>query len=341
MRIARGIAALTGCAALLAGCGAGGSTPAAAHATSTAGTPASAPTGVPIATASLTIKFPATFHTARKASAVTRTSAASKTRSPAYVNPTSGNQLDIYVNGVDETPGLTVNPESAGGAQSVTLPLYSSSAQQIVAVETESGASTYPPTPLAIGEADLAAGAFVPGDVTAIGLTMVMNAVGAGITSDPTGGSDATIDTSLQNPYPDTVCDGFPGNGSTLYFFSYDMELGFVSSAGLGVTVPTPSGFANEPGTYPLDSLGPPNGSVGLNTGFVISYQSGSGGVILSALFSNPAAVVKQDAVNQGGVYPGIDALYNNGTLYYAIQSIGSAAVTTQIYVAPNPEGCG
>jgi hypothetical protein len=346
MRIARSISALIGCAALLAGCGGGGggSTPT-THTTTATSSATSAPTGAPLATAKLTIKFPATFHTAKKASATARTSATSTRRTPAYVNPNGNDYLDVYVNGVDES-SQNISTTLSDGSQSISLPLYSGNTQQIVAVETINGVGNNPVQVLAIGETDLPTNSFQPGDATNIGLTMLMNAVGAGITSDYSGGSDATIDTMLQTPYEDVVCN-IPGTGSILYLFAYDAQSGyetgqqtFVAAGGLGIVVPTLGGFTNQTGTYPLDSVVTSFPQTGLAAGFEISYQSSTGGLVLNALTSNPAAVVQQDAFANGQVYPGIDALFQNGTLYNVIYAIGNPNITTQIYVDPYPQGC-
>jgi hypothetical protein len=347
MRIARSVSALIGCAALLAGCGGGGGSTPAAHVAAPTSTATSVPTGSPVATAKLTIKFPATFHTAKKASATTRASATSSRKTPSYVNPNPADYLDVYVNGVDETPGLNISTANSDGSQSISLPLYSSNAQQIVAVETINGVGNYPVQLLAIGETDLAANSFQPGDQTSIGLTMLMNAVGSGITSDYSAGSDATIDTSAQTPYSDTVYScGYPANGSILYLFAYDAQSGFesgqatfVANGGLGIAIPSLGGYTNQTGTYPLDSV-VTTGYSGIAAGFEISYQSGSGGLVLNAVTSNPAAAVQQDAFYNQQVYPGIDALFQSGTLYSVIYAISSATITTQIYVDPSLAGC-
>jgi hypothetical protein len=349
MRTVRSISALIGCAALLASCGGGGSTPA-VHSAAATSTATSAPTGTPYATAHLTIKFPATFHTAKKASAKTSvgaTAATSARRAPAYVNPNTNDHIDIYVNGVDETTGLAISNVNSDGTQDISLPIYSSTSQQIVAVETINGTSNYPVQVLAIGEADLPIGSFQPGDQTNVGLTMLMNAVGAGITSDYSSGSDATIDTSAQTPYSDNVyACGAPANGSDLYLFAYDVQSGFetgqgtfVAAGGLGIAVPNLGGYTNQSGTYPLDSV-VTSGYTGIAPGFVINYQSPNGGLVLNAVTSNPAAAVQQDAYYNQGVYPGIDLLYQGGTLSNVINAITNATITTPIYVDPDFDGC-
>lgn len=75
-------AAVAGFAAILAGCGGGGSgsTPTAPKVAASA---TSAPTGAPLATANLTIKFPSGFHKAK----IGKAAAAKAKRAPAYVNP--------------------------------------------------------------------------------------------------------------------------------------------------------------------------------------------------------------------------------------------------------------
>ena len=109
---------------LLAACsGGGGSAPSAV--TNGAVPPASG-NAKAFARATLTWRFPANFHTA---TAVKR-KAATAARRPAYVNPTAGSLLDIYVDGtlqlnldaVTPSHSVTIVP-TPDGTQTLNLPL--------------------------------------------------------------------------------------------------------------------------------------------------------------------------------------------------------------------------
>ena len=290
----------------------------------------------------MTIAFPAGFHTA-KAGTTTRSSTAAK-RKPAYVNPTSGNHLDVFVDGVDETSGTTVT-NSADGTQTLTLSIYSTTSHQIVAVETDSGLSNG--QVLAIGESDVPMSSFNPGDVVSIGLTMLMNAVGIGITGDPTMGSDAVYGTPTNSPisYIDQGLCYTPGTGFNLYLYGADPQggysnTGFVSNPGAGLPSATLSSAVNMAGTSPPDSLRFPGGA---NNYFQIYYQSFSGGMLLTTNLTNPAAIVAQGAYGNNGLYPGVQALYYNngpGPLYNAIGQINTNPIVVQMNVTPESNDC-
>jgi hypothetical protein len=334
---ARGIGALIGGAVIFSGCGGGGTAPAVSHAVAPAATATVAPGAVPLATAKLTLAFPATFFTAKPGTSAKSSTAS--VRRPAYVNPTNNENLDVFVDGVDETPNLTVS-NTNDGTQTITIGIYSTAAHQIVAIETAGGLNSG--QVLAIGETDVPAASFNPGDVSAIGLTMLMNATGIGITDNNNnsnnGSADAVFGTMSSSPIAFTDSDvcHIPGVGNYLYVFGTDLTggtTGFISNAGAGVPVVSLSSAVNLPGTTPpSDSLVFP---YGINSYFQINYNSYSGGLLLTTQLTNPAAVTVQAAYNNIQAYPGITALYNAGQIYNVIGYINTSPLIIQIEVTP------
>ena len=323
------ITAFVGFTTLLAGCGGGASTPAAPAKVVPVASPATVASGTPIATAKLVLKFPATFHTAKRTLAAKRL--------PAYVNASSGNNLDVFVDGVDA--GSLPVTTGGDGTQTISLPIYSTSAHQIVAIETD--ASGLPNgNPLALGETDLAANSFQPGDITNIGLTMLMAVTDIGITTDPTTGNDALIGSSLGSPlYDNAGCPTFPAPGAPIFFFAADAEAGFVSVAGAGVAIPTVGNSANV-GPLPPVRL---TFGTGLNGGVTVVYGSATGEVAINASVANPAYTIVNNVFFQGGsAYPGIYALYQNSTLSNQLSTIyynGGQTITRTVY-AEASTGC-
>ncbi len=334
-------AAIVAAATLLASCGGGGgggakATPVTPTVITTSGPAA---TGTAIARGSLTVKFPATFHVAKLAAGSTRTVRGTNTtqRTPAYVNPSGGYYLDIFVDGVP-----AVDPSDAGignvsnttdGTQTFSFPLYSTSAHKIVAIETDNG--LYSGSLLAIGELDISAGAFSPGDAPSFGLTMLMNAVGIGLVSNLTNGNDAQA--CLADAKTGTC--GFPYNAPTcvnsssgpVFAYTVDPTGGFVTNGGAGVTIPQLTGWLSQPANLGNSVSGAPLGS-----GYTLNFPATSGDlqVRLSAL--NPATAVFNDFTNPPAtpmplLYPGIDALANQNSAVSGLitQTIGQWGATT------------
>ena len=170
----------------MSSCGGGGSSapsPSGALPTPGAkGTPAPAAANrTSVGTAQLVIKLPAVV-TAKNKTVHARNAAGQ--RSPAYVNPTPGNVLDIYVDGslipnIDNAVGGNDSmyiQNTTDGTQSVSLPLFSTSNNDIVVVEWDGTAHN---AELAVGETD--SGHFAPGSPLNVGLTMLMNARSVGV----------------------------------------------------------------------------------------------------------------------------------------------------------------
>ena len=107
---------------------------------------------------------------------------------PAYVNPNIGNYLDVWVDGshvIAPAAGFPNVVASPDGTQTFTLPIYSTSSHNVVAIESDCALNTC--DLLALGEADIANGSFSPGDTFAVGLTMQMNVVYVGHTNPNQG----------------------------------------------------------------------------------------------------------------------------------------------------------
>jgi hypothetical protein len=209
--------------------------------------------------------------------------------------------------------------------------LLSTQSHQIVAVETDKGLNYVGEGPsglLAIGEYDMPTGSFNPGDAPVIGLTMLMNVVGIGITSDPVNGTDAEAACTAQydsecdfinfEPSLPAICSA--GNSyPPLYVFTADWDGSWVSGAGAGVTIPTLSNWASSP----LSAGNTLTASSGLGGGYTITYPSNiTSAVVLNLAAANPAVAVYNDyyeEYNYGDygdlLYPGIDALVNSGTI--------------------------
>ena len=177
------IGALAAAALLFAltACGGGGSsTPKTSAAQAT-----TAPKLTAIAKGTLSLKFPPGYHRAKASARKT----AANTRTPAFVDPTTGSVLDIYVNGnfvggLDGTPGhsVTIAP-TADGTQTISnIPLYSTTTD-VTVIEWDSS-DTYI---LAVGE--LPSVAVSAGVGASLALTMQMNATGFAITTNADGSS--------------------------------------------------------------------------------------------------------------------------------------------------------
>jgi hypothetical protein len=318
MKLARRVSALT-IALLLSGCGGGGGSAPAPHAVATSTSAAAGAT--PIATGKLTVKYPASFHTARLLSKAKFTSrsagirAAGKLR-PAYVNGSSGFFLDVWVDGVHVVAPSSGNIlNTSDGTQTFSIPLFSTQAHQLVAIETDTGLSEG--NILAIGELDIPANSFNAGDAPVFGLTMLMNAVGIGITTDPSNGSDATACISgtdcsgeTENYFQYTSSDFSicpSGTTPSLYVFTTDPLGGFVAQGGAGIGVPNLTSW----NSLPVNGGSTLASSAGLVYGYTITYNNAGGALIMNLSATNPAIAIYNDIENSYGphLYPGIAAL--------------------------------
>jgi hypothetical protein len=326
--------ALTLAASLLAACGGGGS---GASAPVTPAKPTTAPTTgpaskTPIATASLRIVFPANFHKAKlssKAVAKAAAKVAAKTptgsRLPAYVNPGSGAIIDVFV--VDNTqdsvtdvvPGQAIQATS-DGSQTINIPLYSTDAQDIVAVESWGGLGN---AILAIGEADLGSNSFQAGSAPLIGLTMQMNVSNVGMMTGPSdAGGDATAFSvgSSGNSFNFSGSSNICSPGQTagpFYAFATDPTGGFASNY-FGSGQQTGTGGISTPllVTYTFDQI---TGGVTVssdtsagsqNVGYTETFPTVPGtsvGATFQFSVTSPAGTIANDALNNGGsLYPGV-----------------------------------
>jgi len=322
---------------MLSACGGGGghATPTTA-ATATAGSGAST-NRTPVGHATLTIKLPAGFNvaktsaTARTATtaASTKKTAASTVRKPSYVN-SLGAYIDIWsvdtigqtaVHAVDSTngPNLTPNPD---GTQTFTVPIYSTSANEIVAFQTDTAGGFG--NILTIGEADL--GTFVPGSAPQVSLTMFMAANHIGIMTDP---DNRNMDASVLASYPSqaNVCTA-PTPLGPFYFFTADHSGGFIATETAGV------GGISQPTVVSStsDSSSPANTfsqAPGLGGGYSVTLNNIIAGETVKLAAGNPAWALADDAVNSRGVYPGVDYLYQHiGGFFATLSGIDDAGAT-------------
>jgi hypothetical protein len=284
---------------VLAACGGGGglSAPkAAATAPAAAGVNRTA-----IGTASLTLRFPPGYHTA---AARARTNA-STARRPAYVNPSAGSLLDIYVSGSlitnldGRTPNhsVTVAPTSDGTQTIANIPLFSTTSD-IAVIEWDPTDTSI----LAVGENPSLA--IAPGTATAVTLTMQMNATGFAIGLAP-GSSSATAFSS--QPY----VVGAPGSPALVYIAPTDALGGYSSATGYGgvptsITV-TSSATAASFGAQPSGA-------------YQVSYASLAGSISITATASNPAAAL---------ITPGTQ-LYARSFTIAALSSIAASDSVSQ-----------
>lgn len=318
--------ALAMAAALLAACGGGGSAPGAvlpkgaggaATTGATGGTPtytAASPSQRPVATATLTIKYPTSFHVASLAAAARSPAphTSSHTRQPAYVNP-DGYDLDVFVVNNSNSGSIShpVNQQSisnGGGdsTQTLSIPLYSNAQQYIVAIESIGGVASEGRQILSIGEADLAASSFNPGDAPTIALTMQMNAENIGMTSDQSNASDAVAFPIVSAPTPNiynswngstTACSTGAGSPN-LYYFATDSRGGFnliTEQAGTGgIPYPVLLGYQSDQLTNANTVTSSTAGGNGPNLSITFNALTGSNntGVTFTFGITNPAAAI-------------------------------------------------
>ena len=315
--LSRGLPTAVLFAVLLAGCGGGSAGAPAALPTASA-----APKGNAVATASLTIKFPQGFHTARIPG---KTGTSSAARRPAYVNATVNKYLDVWVvdNGsathvIDSSGGTNISVVG-GGSQTLSIPLYSTSQNQIVAYERDQPYNNSGKL-LALGETDL--GGITAGSAPQVALTMQMNAQYIGVMSDPDDlNADATIGPKFASH--SSVCTS--GNSGSLYFFAADPTGGFVDAAGAGgVSLPTVTGWsADAGGTGNTFAQG-----AGVAAASSVTYTTVAGGLTVRLTASNPAYALVSAVLSTNGTYPGLQAIYVNGNDYWFTQNLYGAAST-------------
>jgi hypothetical protein len=282
-----------GALVVLAACSGGGSV-----------APRSAAPAVPSRTAiahgTLTLRFPAGFRTAK---GVTRRTGAS-TRHPAYVNPASGNLIDIFVggtlvtnlDGVTPSDSVTVMPTPDGTQTIANVPLFSSG-QDVAVIEWDSSGLML----LAIGEAPSVS--FAAGGTPTITLTMQMNATGFAITTHSDGSS-----ASMMNGY---FTGGATGTPNQVYIYATDPLGGYVTAA-------PPSGSGGFPTNVSV--TGVPNDGSHFGSqiigSYAVSFLSVTSDVVVAATASNPAGLAAADTTNYpflaGGYLSSIQQLFSS-----------------------------
>lgn len=280
----------------LAACG-GGSTPA----VTTGSVQPSTSGGVANATAQITFKFPTTFSVAKRAGAsVARASIAASRRSPSYINPTSGDYLNVQVNGTlvnnpaTGTPSFGLGTQNADGSSTITVPITSGSYfdGEIVISEYDAlsnliAQGSNQPYEDAFGNDNSGTLTVTPGSSAALQIIMNMNAQYVVLTTDPVSGSDAIAITSWEQCFPVTP-------GHVVYAFAGDDSLGFVLPG-------TASGFGGGyqegtvyPGIPPVTIFQQTSTSIGGTSelsssppGWIFVYD-GTYGVNVDFQFTNP-----------------------------------------------------
>jgi hypothetical protein len=351
------IASVTVAAALVVGCGGGGTTPSTpkASATSAPASVGSPSSKTPLGYATLKVKYTqGLLHaklvasTTKKPAAVQRKGYAPKTtaavRRPAYLNGNTSNYLDIWVvspgfayKAVDSTgSGGNVAPSEVDGTQSFSVPLYAGDQNDVVAVEYD-GDPSLSPDLLAIGEADVGnfAGSEgsvgfgqggptptpIPGSFPVIGLTMLMYVSQIGVMSDANNANtDATAYAvgSVGNSFGNSF-------GTAFYLFGADATGAFLSPNNNGVggsMVPSVLSWVSDV-QAPANTLEPDPNGIGVNSvGYSVSFNNSNGGVTVQVGGNNPAAAILVDAENNAGLYPGIDYIYKENDLPSSIPFI-------------------
>jgi len=250
----------TTAALTFAACGGGGSAP----------TPAAAPHSTtapqartPIATGTLSIMLPPKFVQ------VTNVTRATDARTPQWVDPTPGRVLDIYIGSVlasnldGSSPGDSLTTvTTSNGAQTATIPLYSSS-DSIVVIEWNSSVHQ---NILALGTVN--SSGVTPGSANNITLTMQLNAQYM-VASDQPGGTPVAVSlignedatpppgSPLQVGPPVCITPAPPAQ-NTFFAFQADGGQNFIPVAGYAGTLPiTASPVTNLSGTSTVIQISP------------------------------------------------------------------------------------
>ena len=280
----------------LASCGGGGGggssvAPARTAPQPAASAPPAAANRTAVGTAQLTLTLPAALKAALTVKGAGATTA-STGRAPAYVNPIGSNLLDLYVDGtlipnLDGSAGssdslLVTNTSGDATQRNISLPLYSTTSNQIVAVEWNSTKTFL----LAIGEVDQ--GLFPTGSTLSLTLSMQMNASYIGAVNLPSLSSPALMNGLNYGPFG---CPNAPAaNAFALY--SADGTGTFVPIAGYGGTA-TPALTSVTPdagGTTRIAQS--PTGS------YFVTWDAACHGITLGASVANPAYAIYNDITN-------------------------------------------
>jgi len=329
-------------AGALSACGGGGSSQPTPVSVPTAASSAgsSSQNKTPLGYATLTLKGSPNFHTA----SASKRGAKSARRGPAYVN-SNALYLDVFVvsNGivshvVDSTSGPNVTLANPDGSQTLSIPIFTQGTSSVVAYETDSAFATYGNV-LSVGETEVTG--YTPGSTIQLAMTMQMNANQMGVMSDPNNANFDAVTQGVGGQTPWTeAC-----NTSNFYFFSADINGGFVSNvsgilpAGAGGTaLPYVTG-TNAFGVNPAPTL-----SQGAGIGGAYSVNFNAGTVLRVFLRATNPAYDLASSVFQNGAYPGLSAVTASGidpnlnNALYSIYILGSPTPITGFDITYN--GC-
>lgn len=324
------VIALATVSALAAGCGGGGSS----AVTLPQSTPSAAPVpqGKAVGAGTLTIVFPPTFQRASKAGTA-RASAAR--RAPAYVNPTNGNLIDVYVDGTLQynldgvTPSDSATVSSGvDGTQTLSIPLYSTATNDIAIVEWDGTKSNV----LAVGENSSTA--FSPGTAPVISVSLFMNVQGIALSTSSVGFSASPLTTNSSTSAFVGCGPSSPATNNVFYLFATDASGGLIvpdtaTTTGYGGSVL--AGLSSQTPTVagPIPTVIRP-----YNGGYAISYDAAADPItIYASVPSNPAATVFSNST----AYPsftnvsalsGLSSYVNSGNAYYAVNGYLGATLS-------------
>jgi hypothetical protein len=289
--------ALTLCVLLLAGCGQGSGTVAPL---SGSGSSSSA-----TANATLTIVFPTNFRH------LGAPGTASAHRTPAYVNPSSGNTISVY--GVPTTGSIftltnTVAVNAAAGATSQTIAIQLPAISYIEVVVQEKNA-----TGTVLAQGSTPSPNIMAGGTIALSVTMDMVAAGIAMTTDPVNGADAVL-LSNSSGSPTPIC---AKNAGQVYTYPVDASQGYLIST-------TSSGGTVDQGGHPavpvptLVSQTASDSSVlsASSFGYKATYAQPTS--TIAATFSVSNANVPTTNVTASGLVPTVNA-------YASIDNVGTA----------------
>ena len=265
------------------------------------------------ATANLTIRYPTGFARVNRG--------LSTQRKAAYVNPTAGNFLNIYVDG-NLIPGGAVNVTATpDSTQLVQVPLVSSNQNVITVQEWDNNGH------------ELASGGTGPNPIAAGGtatptVTLSMNATAMGVTTDAVAGSDALlINTTTQVPTPFCLTAS-----KRVYAFAADPSAGYVLPG-------TPAGNGGIPAPA-LTSTVPTAGTSRFgaqSVGYYMGFDASNDGVAAFFSQTNPLA---------GGVNGAVQFFYapdcTQATVITNLVNVNSVTLPFQdvfdnIYATPFP----
>jgi hypothetical protein len=256
-------------------------------------------------TARVALILPAAF-TGKNAKAI-RARAGAGRKSPAYVNPQSGTVLDIFVDGsllsdLDNSVGAQDSlyvAASSDSTQVLTLPVFSTSNNDVVVVEWDSTAHN---SMLSVGEAWV--GSFASGQAVNVTISMLMNTRALGIL-DVYHQADPEV-MSGQTYYGLNQSCGAPAAQAQFGIWEADAIGTFVPVAGYGGTsLAAVTAQPNYPGTTTA-------GQTTISGLYQVNWDGGCDGVVVSAGAANPAyPIVDTENVHAPAPYTdGYDKCY-------------------------------